>query len=97
MVTDTDNVIRFTKSLVREMDQGQLTELRAISKPSQELEDIFAAIIMIGEWCIMVICEESIYVQTWNIKTLDVYVISTLLVGPEVFILYRFQSCNISK
>ena len=49
MVTDTDNIIRSTKLLVSEMDQGQLTELRAISKPTQELEDIFAAIIMIGE------------------------------------------------
>ena len=30
------------------MGQEQLTELRTISKPSQELEDIFAAIIIIG-------------------------------------------------
>jgi len=50
VVTDTDNIVQSTKLLVREMNQGQLTELRAISKPSQELEDIFAAIIMIGEF-----------------------------------------------
>lgn len=36
--------------MVRDMGQEQLTELRAISKPSQELEDIFAAIIIIGVW-----------------------------------------------
>ena len=41
-------MLQSTKSLVREMGQEQLTELRAISKPSHELEDIFAAIIMIG-------------------------------------------------
>lgn len=48
VVTDTDNIVQSTKSLVREMGQEQLTELRTISKPSQELEDIFAAIIIIG-------------------------------------------------
>ena len=50
VVTDTDNMVQSTKAFVREMDQAELTELRAISKPSQELEDIFTAIIMIGEW-----------------------------------------------
>ena len=48
VLADTDKILQSTKSLVREMGQEQLTELRAISKPSQELEDIFAAIIMIG-------------------------------------------------
>ena len=48
ILTDTDRILQSTKSLVKEMGQDQLTELRAISKPSQELEDIFAAIIMIG-------------------------------------------------
>ena len=41
-------MVQSTKSLVKEMGQEQLTELRATSKPSPELEDIFAAIIMIG-------------------------------------------------
>jgi len=50
VVTDTNNMVQSTKAFVREMDQAELTELRAISKPSQELEDIFTAIIMIGEW-----------------------------------------------
>ena len=48
VLADTDKMLQSTKSLVREMGQEQLTELRAISKPSQELEDIFAAIILIG-------------------------------------------------
>ena len=50
VLADTDKMLQSTKSLVREMGQEQLTELRGISKPSQELEDIFAAIIMIGMW-----------------------------------------------
>ena len=45
VLADTDKMLQ---SLVREMGQEQLTELRAISKPSQDLEDIFASIIMIG-------------------------------------------------
>lgn len=48
VLTDTDKIVQSTKALVREMGQEQLTELRATSKPSQELEEIFAAIIMIG-------------------------------------------------
>ena len=50
VLADTDKMLQSTKALVREMGQEQLTELRGISKPSQELEDIFAAIIMIGMW-----------------------------------------------
>ena len=48
-------MLQSTKSLVREMGQEQLTELRAISKPSHELEDIFAAIIMIGLSIIVIV------------------------------------------
>jgi len=55
VLTDTDRILQSTKSLVREMGQDQLTELRAISKPSQELEEIFAAIIMIGQSIVSVI------------------------------------------
>ena len=48
VLADTDKMLQSTKSLVREMGQEQLTELKAISKPSQDLDDIFASIIMIG-------------------------------------------------
>ena len=52
VVTDTDRILQSTKSLVKEMGQEQL---RTMSKPSQDLEDIFAAIIMIGMTVIIII------------------------------------------
>jgi hypothetical protein len=43
-------IVADTKKVVKQMDRDKLAELRAMSKPSLDIEDLMAAIIMICEY-----------------------------------------------
>ena len=43
-------IVADTKKVVKTMDREKLAELRAMSKPSIDIEDLMAAIIMICMW-----------------------------------------------
>ena len=43
-------IVADTKKVVKQMDREKLAELRAMSKPSIDIEDLMAAIIMICEY-----------------------------------------------
>lgn len=60
-------IVADTKKVVKVMDREKLAELRAMSKPSIDIEDLMAAIIMIRMLVYLSFCSvQSVYSSCWG-------------------------------
>ena len=60
-------IVADTKKVVKVMDREKLAELRAMSKPSIDIEDLMAAIIMIRMLIYLGVCSvQSVCSSCWG-------------------------------